>query len=282
MSQALITEQYLTNIADAIRDKLEVQTEYLPSQMAGAIETMHGILKTETLSTTANGTFTPSAGKDGFSEVTVAVPAGGNLISKTITANGTYHSSDDNADGYDEVVVNVLSMIEEWDFTSETPLVGKVREFTMTQGNVTFNNGAVFDVTNGYLKAGAYASFYGVTIEVDVASMNLTSGTHRRFIMPNISDGFIYRSTGVWAMYWGSSGWEESTETDGSFFDNSTIKIHVDSEGYWHIYKNGVLWWEPTKKMTLPSTGSNGYGMMIGSSDGYSINNAVITGMRVY
>jgi len=38
------------------------------------------------------------------------LPSGGGsatLISKTITVNGTYLASDDSADGYSEVVVNV-------------------------------------------------------------------------------------------------------------------------------------------------------------------------------
>ena len=33
--------------------------------------------------------------------------AGGTIISKTITKNGTYHAVDDNADGYDPVIVKV-------------------------------------------------------------------------------------------------------------------------------------------------------------------------------
>lgn len=37
MSKVLITEQYLTDIADAIREKLGVQTQYKPSEMAAAI-----------------------------------------------------------------------------------------------------------------------------------------------------------------------------------------------------------------------------------------------------
>ena len=42
MSKALITEQYLTDIADAIRGKLGVQTQYKPSEMADAIESISG------------------------------------------------------------------------------------------------------------------------------------------------------------------------------------------------------------------------------------------------
>ena len=64
------------------------------------------------LSITANGSFsyTPDSGYDGLSEVsgTVNVPSSSpTLITKTITANGTYDASSDNADGYSQVVVNV-------------------------------------------------------------------------------------------------------------------------------------------------------------------------------
>lgn len=42
MTKVLVTEQYLTNIADAIREKLGVTTTYKPSQMGPAIETITG------------------------------------------------------------------------------------------------------------------------------------------------------------------------------------------------------------------------------------------------
>ena len=38
-----------------------------------------------------------------------SIPSGGTLITKTITQNGTYNASADNADGYSQVTVNVAS-----------------------------------------------------------------------------------------------------------------------------------------------------------------------------
>ena len=58
-----------------------------------------------------------------FTKVTIG--GGGStptLISKQITENGTYTAADDNADGYDEVTVNVPSGIP-IDKDSLTPLV---------------------------------------------------------------------------------------------------------------------------------------------------------------
>lgn len=55
---------------------------------------------------TANGNYTCDSGYDGLRMVTVNVPEK-TLTSKSITANGTYFASGDNADGYSFVMVNV-------------------------------------------------------------------------------------------------------------------------------------------------------------------------------
>ena len=55
---------------------------------------------------TANGTYTAASDNaDGYSEVNVDVQP--DLITKNITANGTYTAASDNADGYSSVNVNV-------------------------------------------------------------------------------------------------------------------------------------------------------------------------------
>ena len=58
------------------------------------------------LTATANGTYTPATGYDGFSQVTVSVPEP-TLIQKNITSNGRYDALTDNADGFSEVTVAV-------------------------------------------------------------------------------------------------------------------------------------------------------------------------------
>ena len=59
----------------------------------------------ETKTINANGTYTPSTGKNGFTSVTVNVQP--TLVSKNITSNGTYYASSDSAYGYSSVTVNV-------------------------------------------------------------------------------------------------------------------------------------------------------------------------------
>lgn len=101
-----INDSILTAIGNAIRSKLGVATTYKPSQMPDAISSIEAAAL-ETKSITANGTYTPSSGKNGFSSVTVAVDNtytaedegkvvdNGILVSQTSTtktANGTYNT----------------------------------------------------------------------------------------------------------------------------------------------------------------------------------------------
>lgn len=105
MSKALITEAYLTDIADAIRAKNGSSDTYTPPQMAAAIADIPtgGDVDVEALSVTQNGTYTAPTGK-AYSPVTVNVQP--TLQSKTATQNGTV-TPDTGYDGLSSVMVNV-------------------------------------------------------------------------------------------------------------------------------------------------------------------------------
>lgn len=145
MAQVIVTESSLQNIAGAIRSKLGTQDTYKPSEMAGAIAQIHGDPVLEALTVNANGTYTPSSGKDGFSQAVVNVPNSyaasdegkvvnnGALVaqsSQSITDNGTYDTTLKN-----QVTVNVSG--------SASVLVPK----TITQ-NGTYNPAS--DNADGY------------------------------------------------------------------------------------------------------------------------------------
>lgn len=120
MSKVLVTESYLDDIADAIRNKNGTENTYKPSQMAAAIEALPGPSTLGMKIISENGSYDPASDNlDGYSGVTVNVPnsysagdegkvvSSGALVSQTSvtkTENGTYDTTLNN-----QVVVNVPS-----------------------------------------------------------------------------------------------------------------------------------------------------------------------------
>ena len=80
-----------------------------------------------------------------------AALAAKNLITKTITENGTYNATDDGVDGYSTVEVNVagiedISTSDEMTALLVEANVGKVYRFTGTTDE-TYTNGDLYEVT---------------------------------------------------------------------------------------------------------------------------------------
>ena len=73
---------------------------------------------------------------DNFPEEIASIPTGEDpvLITKTITANGTYNASDDNADGYSGVNVNVSNLFEDYFVSYPYPFNGAI-----LPNNITLN-----------------------------------------------------------------------------------------------------------------------------------------------
>lgn len=277
MAKVLVTERHLNNIAEAIRAKNGASTAYRPGDMAAAIQTIPtgGITPTGTVNITQNGTHDVTQ----YASANVNVQP--NLQSKTATENGTV-TPDQGYDGLSSVVVDVqgggFNLIEEWNYTGTTPRIGTLRQCSdHTINGISFGTaGASFTSTNSYIRYNRLF-FNGCTIEIDVGAMSLSSGTHRRFIMAGSDSGLIYRSNGKWSFYGTSGSWATDTDiTDGGYFANSTVKIEIDVNGYWHIYRNGILIYEPNRVCDL-----NAYDMFIGAAS-TSIYDTVITGLRVY
>ena len=121
MAQVLVTESYLDNIADAIRDKNGSEDTYTPAQMAGAIE---------------------------------ALPDAPVLVPKSITANGTYSPASDDADGYSGVTVNVANSYaagDEGKVVSNGALVSQSSQNITENGtyDTTLKNQVVVNVSGG-------------------------------------------------------------------------------------------------------------------------------------
>ena len=111
MADVFIHEQYLTDIADAIRSKLDTEDTYKPSEMADAIDSISG-------------------------------GGGSTLGTKTITQNGTYDAEDDSLDGYSEVSVNVANSYSAGD---EGKVVSNGALVSQSSDTVTANN--TYDTT---------------------------------------------------------------------------------------------------------------------------------------
>lgn len=81
-----------------------------------------------------------------------SIPSGGGtLITKNITQNGTYNASDDNADGYSQVTVNVsggggVTVAETWVLNDELPLSDSINAtFAFFSNAGLYNHIKTFD-----------------------------------------------------------------------------------------------------------------------------------------
>lgn len=124
MSQGLVERQYLQDIGDAIRSKNSSSDTYTPAEMAQAISGIH----------TAD-------------EVV--------LVQKTVNSNGQYNASDDSADGYSGVSVNVpnsYSASDEGKVVSNGDLIAQTSKNINANGthDTTTNNSVVVNVPNSY------------------------------------------------------------------------------------------------------------------------------------
>lgn len=167
--------------------------------------------------------------------------------------------------------------IFDWDLKSATPLVDKVRGMTATNSGVFLNeNGAVFDAASDYLWF--YSALENrITIEIDVVQMSLGTGNTKRVVNEGLSNGngLCWNYNGKWAFTSGNST-VNSEITDSGYFDGHTLKIVIDSESKWHIYRDSDLVFEPNVALSLSQRRFN-----VGASS-KSIDNAIISAVRVY
>ena len=165
MAQVVVTEEYLSDIAQALRVKLGTNETFKPSQMGNGVRRL---------------------------------PTAPRLITKNITANGTYNASGDNADGYSSVIANVpntYAASDEGKVVDNGALVAQTSKNINANGthDTTKNNSVVVSVPNSY-SSGDEGKVVNNGALVAQTSQNITqNGTYdttlKNEIVVNVSGG---------------------------------------------------------------------------------------------
>lgn len=189
-----------------------------------------------------------------------------------ITQNGIYDTT-----LYNSINVNVAnSGILNFDFTQSFTDTLKNYTASAYYVNIT-NNGATFQNDYARIRIPIYAPF--LTYEIEVGELRRGSN-HTRFLMYDASNGFIYRNAGYWTFYRGS--WDTVQISDFNFFNNSTVKLVIDIDYIWHIYKNDVLVIS-SQGACPPQKDGSLYPLFIGSGSGDSLaTGSTIKSLKVY
>ena len=95
--------------------------------------------------------------------------------------------------------------------------------------------------------------------------------------MASEESGLIYRNTGVWSFYAINYWADDSDISDKDYFSNSLLKIIIDSNDYWHIYKNNNLVYEPNRPLYFNTNPSR----ILGAYN-TSCNGVRIKGLRIH
>lgn len=247
-------ETYFKNIAAAIKQRAGTSGSLTPAQMPQAI---------------------------------LDIPGGSTptLITKSITQNGTYNASADNADGYSSVTVDVPSgggavKVANWDLAvSNTDTINSLN-ITVTYADKIAGVGYQFSRDGAVIELPKTLKNSGSTYVLDIGAMTLYDGSvHNRLFMNPGNSGFIYRNNGKWSFYNGSGWATDSNITAFDYFANSKMGIYVDIKSQWYVYKNGVLVYTPNNKYYFQD---NTQTLSVGSVDGKSARTFVLKGIEVY
>lgn len=122
-----------------------------------------GITPTGTISITQNGIYDVT----NYASADVSIPGSATLITKSITANGTYNASSDNADGYSSVTVNVPS----------SGGVGITREVSQSGVFQMPSSSFTFSLPSNVTDVGDYALYYAFYDSANITDVDLSSLT---------------------------------------------------------------------------------------------------------
>lgn len=236
---------------------------------------------------------------------------GGTIDPITITANGTYTPTGLTA-GYGPVTVNVggvnRTLLAEWDFTGETPLIDTVGGYTLANYNdaVSFSSGGAYFTPNVNENQGlgsnqelmislanlGISSLYGHDVEVDIgnfARVSRGSSNDIRFIKFHDNADYFFgirqwdnMNTRGW-MFYGRSGYSVLYD-DTLKYDNCTLCLSLsgDNKDVDRAYVDGELIIAGATYPQGQSADQIGIGSKTVGGTSYCIGGMYVKALRVY
>ena len=233
-------------------------------------------------------TLTPASGAEMSS---VSVTMGGTDVTSVVYTSATGVISIPEVTGHIVITAAAASdertLLYSWDFTDA--MTDSVESVAATLGGSAAQSasGVTLTTANDYVKIPGILSSLGRTIELDVTEYDRQGTAHGRLLTWRSSStgqfdrGFIFRSTGVWAIY-DPATWTDGTETDAGAFDGQTVVLKCQSDGSVSVYCGETLIVSGTMTLGSAESSADNVALCIGSANGNSAYNLTVTALRVY